>query len=140
MMELLVVMAIVAILASIAAPSFTQLIESQRARSAVDNLRSSLDLARSEAIKRNSNITVSRVGASWEEGWQVAQGATVLRSEPAVSSLTITSAANALVFNPSGRAATSVSFAIAPTTGSGASDYCVEISLSGKARSKKGPC
>ncbi|MDX1506347.1 MAG: prepilin-type N-terminal cleavage/methylation domain-containing protein, partial [Spongiibacter sp.] len=31
LMELLVVMAIVAILASIAAPSFTQLIESQRA-------------------------------------------------------------------------------------------------------------
>ena len=50
--ELLVVVAIVAILAALAVPSFTPLIERWRVRSTAENLASTVYFARSEAIKR----------------------------------------------------------------------------------------
>lgn len=59
--ELMVVVAIAGILAAIAVPSFKGMIQSQRVRSASIDLYSNLILARSEAIKRNSNVTITPV-------------------------------------------------------------------------------
>ena len=56
--ELMVVVSIVAILAALAAPSFTPLIERWRVRSAIEHLTSTLYFARSEAIKRGGGITI----------------------------------------------------------------------------------
>lgn len=79
MVEVLVVIAIVAILASLAAPSFTGLINASKRQTAVDALLKSLNLARSEAVKRNATVVVckSSDGAScakkghWSQGWMV---------------------------------------------------------------------
>ncbi len=60
LVELLVVMAISAILIAAAVPSFQSLIASSRASSASGTLVSSLEFARSEAIRRNQNVTVCR--------------------------------------------------------------------------------
>lgn len=62
LVEMLVVIAISAILIAAAVPSFQSLIASSRASSASGNLRSSLEFARSEAIRRNQNVTVCRTG------------------------------------------------------------------------------
>src|SRR5450830_1885053 len=74
MAELLIVLAIVGILASLAAPSFSQFIKSQRIKSMATDLNASLSLARSEAVKRNKNVTLSPdVGTGfWQNGWQIA--------------------------------------------------------------------
>jgi type IV fimbrial biogenesis protein FimT len=80
--ELMVVVAIVAILAALAGPSFTPLIESWRGRQAAAGLESSLYFARSEAIKRGGNVVIQKIpnsgscslapGASdWGCGWEV---------------------------------------------------------------------
>jgi type IV fimbrial biogenesis protein FimT len=58
LIELIVTVSIVAILASIAAPSFRAMIKNNRATVEANSLVSALLLARSEAIKRKNNVTV----------------------------------------------------------------------------------
>ena len=68
--ELMVVVAIVAILAALAGPSFTPLIERWRVRSAAEDLTATIYFARSEAIKRGDGITIDATGG-WGNGWKV---------------------------------------------------------------------
>jgi len=81
--ELMVVVSIVAVLAGLAAPSFTLLIESWRVRQATEQLTSSLYLARSEAIKRGGQVVIQKIpnntngcnsatgNRDWDCGWFV---------------------------------------------------------------------
>lgn len=59
LIELLIVVAIVGILAALAAPAFTKLLERGRLRGAAEQVFSDLQLARTEAIKRNQDVFVS---------------------------------------------------------------------------------
>lgn len=68
----MVVVAIVAILAALAAPSFTPLIERWRVRSAAESLTSNLYFARSEAIKRGGGISITAAATGWSGGWRIA--------------------------------------------------------------------
>ncbi|MGE8317349.1 MAG: GspH/FimT family pseudopilin [Comamonas sp.] len=58
--ELMVVVAILAILAALAGPSFNGLIERWHVRQAVEGLQSALYYARSEAIKRGGNVVMQK--------------------------------------------------------------------------------
>lgn len=58
--ELMMVVTIIAILATIAVPSFQALLERNRLKQVVEGLKSDLQFARTEAIKRSVNIKVSR--------------------------------------------------------------------------------
>lgn len=75
--ELMMTLAVAAILSAVAAPSFNDIIQNNRLVTQVNELQASLSLARSEAIKRNDFLTVcpSRDGANcmgnWESGWLV---------------------------------------------------------------------
>ena len=84
LMELLVVVAIVAILLGIGVPSYRYITNSHRMSSEVNGLLGDLQFARAEAIKEGQPITacVSRDGATcdlgsitWQEGWIVFQDA-----------------------------------------------------------------
>lgn len=90
--ELMVVVAIVAILAALAGPSFTPLIERWRVRQSAENLTSSLYLARSEAIKRGGGIAIDAT-SGWDLGWKVTHtlnGATTdLQNMPAPTKLVL---------------------------------------------------
>jgi type IV fimbrial biogenesis protein FimT len=67
LVELLTTVAVLAILAMIAVPSFGSLLESIRTRGAVDALAGELRLAQSEAIKRNLpvQLVVTSDAATW---------------------------------------------------------------------------
>ena len=81
--ELMVVVSIISILAALAAPSFTPLIENWRVREASEQLQSTLYYARSEAIKRGGhgvaihklpntgNCTSPSSTQDWDCGWIV---------------------------------------------------------------------
>ncbi len=68
LVELMVTVAIIGILASIAVPSFQDMIERGRLKEAIESLKSDLMFARTEAIKRSVNVVVSRkqgASGSW---------------------------------------------------------------------------
>jgi len=142
LLELMVTLAIAAILASIAAPSFTALIENQRARSASNDLISAFSLARSEAVTRNTEITVKQATGGWSNGLTVNEGATVLRTVNGIAGITLTptSTVSQVVYGSNGRASPAVALTIAPDSGNADRSRCVSISLSGKPSSDFGSC
>lgn len=79
LIELMVTVSVAAILATIAAPSFTSFIQNTSQSSAFSQLQGDLNRARSEAIKRNVRMLVcnSTTGTScstatdWGSGWIV---------------------------------------------------------------------
>lgn len=71
LLELLVTLAIISIVMMIGVPSFQHAIRSNRLTAAINDLSTSLSMARSEAIKRNRHVVVRKTGANWENGWQV---------------------------------------------------------------------
>jgi type IV fimbrial biogenesis protein FimT len=66
LIELLIMLTVVMILTLLSIPLFTSIIQHYRITTAVENLYSSLQYARSESIKRNTNVYVSfTTGDSW---------------------------------------------------------------------------
>ncbi len=71
LIELLVTIAIAGIVATVGIPSFTQSIRSSRLTTNINELVTAVNLARSEAVKRNQSVSIIRTGANWEDGWDV---------------------------------------------------------------------
>jgi len=145
LIEVVVVVALLAIVATIAAPSFRSFIGTMNSKSAAFDLISDLTVARSEAIKRNANVTVTPMGGDWAKGWEVAASGVKLRERAALtSSLSVGGDAGAVVFTPNGRMADDTSTAIQKwsisSTIGGVTARCVIISPTGSARSKSGGC
>lgn len=116
LVELMVTLAVLAIIVSIAVPSFSELIRANRAQTQANLLLKSLNLARSEAIKRGVAVRVSALdNGNWHLGWRVwtdlnANGAfdngEILRLFPAWGGgETLTSQATEVIFTSGGRLA-----------------------------------
>jgi type IV fimbrial biogenesis protein FimT len=81
LIELAVVLAVVAILFSQAAPSFSAWIHNAQVRTATESIQSGLQLARSEAIRRNRSVmfwltsTATPQAADWLVGCKIPVGA-----------------------------------------------------------------
>ena len=72
LIEVIMVVAIVAILASITAPSMRDFIRAAAVRGASSDFYAALIAARSEAIKRRASVVVAPAsGTNWETGWTV---------------------------------------------------------------------
>ncbi len=75
LIETMIVVLVVGILAAVAAPTITDMFRTMRLSSASSALQVSLNLARSEAIKRGSDarVTVAANGVvgAWTNGWTV---------------------------------------------------------------------
>ncbi len=80
LVELLVVLAVAAILAQIALPDFSDAIKNNRSTTQLNELQTSLMLARSEAVKRNNAVVMCKSvdgaacqdsGVNWHSGWIV---------------------------------------------------------------------
>ena len=137
LIELMVTVSILAVIAMIAAPSFTPLIERWRVRSAAEALQSTIYYARSEAIKRGGGITIDATGG-WDQGWRVThtQGATTteLQVVPAPNQVAFEQKPDdtastklfvdrwGMVSTTSNGAATTTNFLIYPTGKSGSSN------------------
>lgn len=78
LLELIIVVAIVAILASVAAPSFDELIKNNSVKALEHELNTSITFARSEALTRQKPVSIACVTSNsggckgdWSEGWVV---------------------------------------------------------------------
>lgn len=74
MVEILVTLSIVALLMTLAVPSFKPLLDRWRVKQSMGALTDSLRLARSEAIKRGGNVVLQKLPKN-TNGCQLAQGA-----------------------------------------------------------------
>lgn len=150
LIELLITIMVIGVLAALALPSFGSFVAQQRIKTASFDIISMLTLARSEAIKRNTNINVTPTGGSWQNGWTVAVGGTTLSQQAALSGLTVTCKSGAAVvtpcpvitYNSNGRISgtTSQSIEISSTATTGNWVRCISTDLSGRPNSKKASC
>lgn len=149
LIELLIVVSIAGILAAIAIPSFNSLMEKQRVNNAGFELYSILSLARSEAIKRNNDVTVTPTfsgGALASMDVTVVSSGAIIDSKPAPKRVKIDfspSAIAGITYKRNGRTtATGISFQIdvAGATIPTAKALCIKIELSGMPRTRGGAC
>jgi len=71
LIELMVTIAVMAVVLTLGVPSFQQTIRNNRLAAQTNNLIAALNLARSEAVKRGMRVTVRKTSTNWENGWQV---------------------------------------------------------------------
>lgn len=107
LIELMIVLAIIAITAAVAVPSYQSNIASNRKTSAANNLLGALQFARSEAVLRRSEVKVCASangntcnGTDWSSGGLVLDGSTILRAIPPATDIAITG--NAVTFKSDG--------------------------------------
>ncbi|MDO8413790.1 MAG: GspH/FimT family pseudopilin [Gallionellaceae bacterium] len=147
LIELLVTITVAAILASLAAPSFSSLIANQRTKSVASNLHLALTIARSEATKRNANVTMSAKTGGWVNGWTIfpnAASTNILQDYASTKGVAIAAtnsggaATTTAVYQSSGRVQGTVTFVITASAGGSAADRCVSVDLSGRPYVKAG--
>jgi len=143
LIELVTVVAVVGILAAVAIPSFRDIVNNQRIKNASFELFSSLMMARSEAVKRNSNVTITAATGGWEEGWQItAADNTVLKTHSELNNIIVSGAPTSLIFRRTGRltATTKPSFQFDVDPENEDFVRCISIELSGLPKTSKGEC
>lgn len=143
--ELMIVIAILAIVAAVAAPSFRSMVATMNAKSAAFDLVSDLTMARSEAIKLNQNVSVTPNSGDWALGWLITDSAntTLFTRGAAGGSLSINAPAGGVVFGPNGRITDELPANktwLVTSSISGVMPRCVIITPTGAARAKFGGC
>lgn len=111
LLEALIAIAILAIVLALGVPSFRSLIESNQVRATTNSLSSAFQLARSEAIKTRSIVSVCVKAANqnncennpnqadWNNGWLVVRNNNVLRTwDEAPGDVNIVNDDNILIF------------------------------------------
>ncbi len=97
LIELLITLSLASIALFVGVPSLQQNLNSNRLTTQANSLISSLYSTRSEAIKRNTRVTMRKSGAGWEDGWiiftdgnnnslfDISQGESLLAQSPAIA-------------------------------------------------------
>lgn len=166
LLELMVTVSIVAILASVAVPSFQSMMTTNSLATATNGFVAALQLARSEAITRSKTVTLCKsndvsdstpscnTSANWQDGWVVFvdsdkdgtldSGEEILRVQQALNGNTAidgkTNFANFIKFNNAGISKGS-SFSNGSFEVTSSSDSrCIRINNIGRIRTQTGSC
>lgn len=147
LIELMVTVAVLAVIVGLATPSFRSLLEAQRMRAAAFDLMADLTLARSEALKRGplaNPVTLrptSGDAAHWEAGWSVTVGTEIVsRKNPVGQGVRLTGPA-LVVFDRNGRVSSTTTvakFALADSTDT--RKRCISLDPSGRPKSSTAEC
>lgn len=71
LIELMVALAVFALLVGIAIPGFGSMIDQQRMSTGLNNLGLSLSMTRQEAVRMNRTITLAPISGNWDQGWVI---------------------------------------------------------------------
>lgn len=159
LIELMIVVAIAGILVSLAAPSFTSAVSSMKVVSASNEMLGFINLARSEAIKRGTRVTIcnssttSSCGgdnSNWGVKWiafvdastvgAVDVGDTVLKVFNAPNSLTVAAGNDYLSFMPTGMATTNIGNGNDFSVSLNGASRGICVSTMGRAKITSGAC
>jgi type IV fimbrial biogenesis protein FimT len=127
--ELMITLAVAAILTMLAMPSFKHLMISTNLSGVNNDLTGAMQFARTEAVSRQTAIAVAASAGNWQNGWtvQIAPAGTVLRTYAAVAPQYVVNgnAVTKVTFQPQG--------SLAPPSGSTAAvaATCITISSAG---------
>ena len=163
LIELLFVLAIMGTLLALALPSFSDTVEAASTNSQIKVMLTTLNLARSEAIKRGQDVAVCATSdgvdcdaANWTAGWlvfvdnngdatggagSIDPGDLVLRVfESIASNTTAAMTVNMFAYDSLGFSSTggTQQFTITPNSGSVPNTRCIEIGPSGRGRRVEG--
>jgi type IV fimbrial biogenesis protein FimT len=151
LIELLVTMLIAGILVAVAVPAFNNFVLNDRDIGQANSLVSSLNYARSEAIKQNmaGGVTVcpslnatTCAGSAWSQGWIVLNGTgSVLSAVPALAgsnTLTATGSPTGITYASTGLPSGQLTITICDSRGAGfARD--VEVNAAGRVAASATP-
>jgi type IV fimbrial biogenesis protein FimT len=147
LVELVVTVALLGVLLSVAAPGLRQLTLNQGVKSAAFDLFSALEYARSEAIKRPGETVTLKAGASsdgsWSTGWRLLASGTKLRSWTVATNVTVAdkNSLTQVTFGKDGHVTAAPVLEVKPTTSvAGVDARCVQVDLIGRPSSKMGTC
>ena len=142
LIELMTVVLIVAIVASIGAPRFQKMVANRQAERLRSELQQDISFARSQSVTFSDQVTVTPLADNWDTGWQVLRGTTELRNpwqrgQPDggfrnhyISRLS--ALATPLTFDRQGRATTTGSIRILVDNCYGDRDYTLSINQIGQ--------
>ncbi len=169
LIEMMVTIALLAILIALVTPSFRDLLRDNRAAAQANALVGSLMLARSEAIKRNvpvvvcrSNTGTSCAGSEWEDGWilwpdtdrdgaldpddgdgipEAGEEMILQVQEPLEGGFDLGATGAAITYRPDGTIAGAAdAFELVPPGGDTDHGRCIEIDATGRPSVTKGAC
>lgn len=146
LVELMVTVTVLALLMGIGIPTFRDVSLGSRLSAAANDLLASIQLARSEAIKRNLTVTVcaSSDGATcaasggWQQGWIIVDsGATLIQRQAALPAGYVMSQAGGVVplrFEPIGIGSTAATVTVCRDDPPGTQERVLSVSAAGTAR------
>jgi type IV fimbrial biogenesis protein FimT len=139
--EILMALAVLVILSTVAIPSFREMFLAQAVKTAGFDVFSGLLLARSEAVTRNTTVSIVPSGGNWSEGWTIADAdGEVLERQDRMPRVIIAGPGR-VTYNGAGRVSTgATSFDLTANGGRAAHASCVSIDLSGRPVQKQGGC
>lgn len=141
LIEVMIAIAVLGIMSSIAVPYFREMIASQRVRSTASDAYGGLLLARSEAMKRNATAAMTaNDAADWTQGWKVGITGTDFLNQAALDNGMIVDGPDtgAIGFLWTGRPDTDSVGARIKVSSSvpGVQARCIQLSLSGMPENK----
>jgi len=146
--EILVVLVIVGIMAALAMPSMSGLLATQAVRAASYDLNADLVFARSQAITRATDVSVTgTTGTDFKAGWTIteAAGGSTLRTQGSRDSKIVFTAnnGNIVTFDRTGRVTVGApaSWSIVPYgTSQDHQKRCIKLDPSGRPKTTEGVC
>ncbi len=151
MVELMITVSVIGVLAAIAYPSMTALINNSRAQAQASELAAGLQQARSEAVRRNATVTLCpstdgatcSAGSTWS-GWlvhgldrnQATPADEVIRYTALPANAQIAGSSSGIAFRPSGLIAAEQKLEVTSSD----KKNCLTVKISGLVSIAPGAC
>ena len=149
LIELMVTLAVLAIVLGLAVPSFSSMLQDNRASSMGAELQGALQVARSEAVKRRQSVIICRSNAAgtacehgedWSGGWLVRQsGGDVLKVWNRAQGLAVVGPNVGVTFRGNGMASAN-ELSVKPTACTGEQKRVLTVSATGSTSLRKAAC
>ncbi|AQZ34847.1 peptidase [Pseudomonas sp. LPH1] len=149
LIELMVTLAVLAIVISLAAPSFSNMLQENRLSALTNELQGSLQLARSEAVKRRSDVVVCRSnadqddcenGTNWAGGWLMMSSDDVLKVWDPVQGVVVTGPNTGVSFRSNGMASAATNWTVTHSNCTGQQRRTLSVNQTGSTTLAKGAC